>query len=203
MTKPNQIKPFKWTTRGKINVWKKPKGKLAFEQWHLSAIHQNLEGFVAQLSATGPKGRYPVRSQMGILGFFLILQISSRCHLTKRMFKHKVALRYCYKGLWVKNLCVKGRHVWLNGVFPLTITVQGTGNREGAFPLVTITQTSTMKPSGNEEVGESVLQTFGRGVLTHVQSVSKVQPCHFNRFFPCATKRGRCRGRLVFFIGQG
>lgn len=47
------------------------KGKLIFEQCHLSAIRQNLEVFVAQLSVTGPKGRYPVRSQMEILALFL------------------------------------------------------------------------------------------------------------------------------------
>lgn len=47
------------------------KSKLIFEQYHLSAIRQNLEVFVAQLSVSGPKGHYPVRSQMGILALFL------------------------------------------------------------------------------------------------------------------------------------
>lgn len=31
-------------------------------------MHQNLEGFVAQLLVNGPKDHYPVRSQMGIIG---------------------------------------------------------------------------------------------------------------------------------------
>lgn len=80
------------------SYWER-KGKVAFKAWQLLSICQE---FLAQLSVTGPKGHYPMRSSWEL--FFLNPKDQSQMLFNKTHVLTQCALSYLNGGLEIEKL---------------------------------------------------------------------------------------------------